>query len=118
MPRVSILLRYIVIAAAACLVVVEGRSGGPPWGAVATLVLAAAANAMAGIVPSPVSRGRAFTAAVIVADALWLGVALATTRRFGADFFAVYFFVLLLAAIADGPALAAVAAAVACGGYL
>jgi signal transduction histidine kinase/CheY-like chemotaxis protein len=117
MPRASILLRYTVIAATACLVVVEGRSGGRPWGALAILALASAANAMTGIVP-PMSRGRAFTAAVIAADALWLGVALATTRRFGADFFAVYFFVLLLAAIADDPALGALAAGAACGAYL
>src|SRR5207249_11163926 len=59
-----------------------------------------------------------FGLAVIVADTAWITAALVASGRFNAEFFYLYFFVLLLAAIGENLSLIAVGSVVVCCAYL
>jgi signal transduction histidine kinase len=59
-----------------------------------------------------------FGPAVIIGDTLWITAALLISGRFTAEFFFLYFFILLLAAIGETLWLIALAAVAVCGAYL
>ncbi|MBI2352095.1 MAG: DUF4118 domain-containing protein [Deltaproteobacteria bacterium] len=97
--RYFILLRYVLIAAAAYLLLFEGETAGP---VVITLIVGAlASNLFLSHLPenlllSPVTLGL-----VICADIGWIAIGLWYKGSFGSDIFFLYFFVLFLAAVGE-----------------
>jgi len=116
--RAFLLLRYTLIIATAYLLLVELDFATPPFVAGALIALALASNVVIGHLPKHVTDGMRFSVAVIVFDTLWITVALISTGRFSADFFMLYFFLLLLAAVGENLRLIAIAACVVCAAYL
>ena len=116
--RAFILLRYTLIAATAYLILVEGEFRLPPLLVVTLIVAALASNVVATLLPPAVLASSLFNTVVVIVDTTWISVALAASGRFSADFFYLYFFVLLLAAIGENLALIVVGALAVCGAYL
>jgi signal transduction histidine kinase len=83
------------------------------------LVTAAlASNVIIAQMPQHLTSSTRFATGIIVCDTLWVTVALLCVGNFGAEFFYLYFFVLLLAAIGESLQLIAIGACVVCGAYL
>jgi signal transduction histidine kinase/FixJ family two-component response regulator len=116
--RAFLLLRYTLIAATAYLILVECEFRVPPVGVGLAIAFALLSNVCAASLPSRIVASTYFSAAVIIIDTAWISAALVSSGRFTADFFYLYFFVLLLAAIGENLALIAVGAVVVCGAYL
>jgi signal transduction histidine kinase/CheY-like chemotaxis protein len=116
--RAFFLLRYTLIAATAYLILVEGEFSTPPVGVVLAITAALLSNVLATFLSARIANSSGFGLIVIVADTAWITAALLASGRFSAEFFYLYFFVLLLAAIGENLALIAVGAVVVCGAYL
>ena len=116
--KAFLLLRYTLIAATAYLILVEDKFSNPPLGVVLAITAALLSNVLAAHLPARVSSSGGFGLAVIVADTAWITAALIASGHFDAEFFYLYFFVLLLAAIGENLTLIAVGAVVVCGAYL
>jgi len=116
--RPFLILRYTLIIATAYLLLVEREFALPPVGILLLIVAALASNVVIAQLPPHVTSQRAFSAAVIVGDTLWITAALLYSHEFEADFFYLYFFVLLLAAIGESLQVIALTALVVCGAYL
>jgi signal transduction histidine kinase len=116
--RAFLLLRYTLIAATAYLILVEGQLAVPPVPVVLAIVVALASNVAAAQLPARIVDSVWFNASVIVGDTIWISACLLASGRFSADFFYLYFSVLLLAAIGENLALIAVGAVVVCGAYV
>src|SRR5437773_9447684 len=116
--KAFLLLRYTLIAATAYLILVEGEFSTPPLAVVLAIPAALLSNVLATLVPARVATSSGFGLAVIVADTAWITAALIASGHFDAEFFYLYFFVLLLAAIGENLTLIAVGAVVVSGSYL
>jgi len=116
--KAFLLLRYTLIAATAYLILVENKFSTPPLGVVLAITAALLSNVLATNLPARVSNSSGFGLAVIVADTAWITAALIASGHFDAEFFYLYFFVLLLAAIGENLTLIAVGAVVVSGSYL
>ncbi len=116
--KAFLLLRYTLIAATAYLILVENKFSTPPLGVVLAITAALLSNVLATNLPARVSSSSGFGLAVIVADTAWITAALIASGHFDAEFFYLYFFVLLLAAIGENLTLIAVGAVVVSGSYL
>ena len=113
-----LLLRYTLIAATAYLILVEGEFSMPPFGVMLVIAAALASNVAIALLPVRLTGSTWFNAAVIVTDTGWISLALLSSGRFSAEFFYLYFFVLLLAGMGENLVLIAVGAVVVCGAYL
>jgi len=113
-----LLLRYTLIAATAYLILVEGEFAMPPFGVMLVIAAALASNVAIALLPVRLTSSTWFNAAVIVTDTGWISLALLTSGRFSAEFFYLYFFVLLLAGMGENLVLIAAGAVVVCGAYL
>ena len=116
--KAFLLLRYTLIAATAYLILVEDKFSSPPVGVVLAITAALLSNVLASLVPARMASSSGFGLAVIVADTAWITAALVASGRFNAEFFYLYFFVLLLAAIGENLTLIAVGAVVVSSSYL
>jgi signal transduction histidine kinase/ActR/RegA family two-component response regulator len=116
--RAFLLLRYTLIAATAYLILVECEFTVPPAGVVLAIAFALLSNVCAASLPPRVVTSTYFNVVVIVVDTGWISAALISSGHFTAEFFYLYFFVLLLAAIGENLTLIAVGAVVVCGAYL
>ena len=116
--KAFLLLRYTLIAATAYLILVEDKFSSPPLGVVLAITAALLSNVLAAHLPARVSSSGGFGLAVIVADTAWITAALIASGHFDAEFFYLYFFVLLLAAIGENLSLIAVGSVVVCCAYL
>src|SRR5437762_3712112 len=108
--KAFLLLRYTLIAATAYLILVEDKFTTPPLGVVLAITAALLSNVLAAHLPVRVSSSSGFGLAVIVADTAWITAALIASGHFDTEFFYLYFFVLLLAAIGENLTLIAVGA--------
>jgi signal transduction histidine kinase len=116
--RAFLLLRYTLIIATAYLLLVE-QNFAPPTPLVGLLIaLALGSNVIVGQLPRRVTDSMRFATAAIVFDTAWVTAALMSSGRFSADFFMLYFFLLLLAAVGENLRLIAIAACVVCAAYL
>jgi len=115
--RAFLLLRYLLIIGTAYLLLVEGQFAVPPVALCLLLAAVLASNVGASLLPTRIIERHSFTAAIILADAAWTTGALVYSGHFTADFFYIYFFVLLLAAMGESLGLVAIAAVLVCGGY-
>ncbi|MDX2169783.1 MAG: ATP-binding protein [Deltaproteobacteria bacterium] len=112
------LLRYTLIVSTAYLLLVERQFAMPPLGVMLLIVLALASNVACAQLPERLTQRSLFSAGVIVFDTLWITATLVYSGSFGADFFYLYFFVLLLAAIGESLQVIALTAIVVCAAYL
>src|SRR3989442_13493984 len=87
-------------------------------GVVLAITAALLSNVLATHLPARVSSSSGFGLAVIVADTAWITAALIASGHFDAEFFYLYFFVLLLAAIGENLTPIAVGAVGGSGSYL
>ena len=113
-----LLLRYTLIIATAYLLLVEQNFTTPSPIVGGLIALALASNVACAQLPRRITDSTRFAIAVIIFDTVWVTAALMSSGRFSADFFMLYFFLLLLAAVGENLRLIAVAACVVCGAYL
>jgi signal transduction histidine kinase len=116
--RAFLLLRYTLILATAYLLLVEHRFAAFSPLAGTLIAIALASNLAIGYLPPAVTNAPRFAIAVILFDTGWVTAALMSSGGFTADFFTLYFFLLLLAAVGENLRLIAVAASVVCAAYL
>jgi signal transduction histidine kinase len=116
--RPFLILRYTLIIATAYLLLVEREFAMPSPGIMLLIVAALASNVFIAQLPSDVTTRPGFSAAVILGDTLWITTALLYSGQFEADFFYLYFFVLLLAAVGESLQIIALTALVVCAAYL
>ncbi|MGD0950573.1 MAG: HAMP domain-containing sensor histidine kinase [Candidatus Binatia bacterium] len=116
--RAFVLLRYTLIVATAYLILAEESFAFPPAGTILLVVAALASNVViAQLSPSTTER-VSFGVGIIMVDTLWVTTILLQSGHFQADFFYLYFFILLLAAIGEHLGLIAVGAAATCAAYI
>jgi signal transduction histidine kinase len=82
------------------------------------VVAALASNVVIAQLPPSTTERMSFGVGIVIADTLWVTVALLQSGHFGADFFYLYFFILLLAAIGENLVLIVVGAAATCVAYI
>ncbi len=116
--RAFLILRYTLIIATAYLLLVEQSFALTPLAPFLLVAVAFISNIAIGVLPPSVTSWRYFALGVIVGDTLWISLALLASGHFAADFFFLYFFVLLLAALGEKLWLIAVAAVAVCAAYL
>jgi len=116
--RAFLLLRYTLIVATAYLLLVEESFSFPPAGAILLVVAALASNVVIAQLPPSATERVSFGAGIIIVDTLWVTATLLQSWHFQADFFYLYFFILLLAAIGENLGLIAVGAAATCVAYI
>jgi signal transduction histidine kinase len=116
--RPFIMLRYTLILATAYLLLVERSFTLPNPVVLILIAVALGSNVLIAQLPSEVTNQPRFSAALIIGDTLWITTALLTSHQFEADFFYLYFFVLLLAAIGQSLQVIALTAIVVCAAYL
>jgi signal transduction histidine kinase len=116
--RIFLLLRYTLIIATAYLVLVEGDFAVPPVSATLLIAAALASNVALTVLGPRLAQSTAINACIILGDTAWVTTVLLRSGHFSADFFYLYFFVLLLAAIGENLALIAVGAVVVCAAYV
>jgi signal transduction histidine kinase len=116
--RAFLLLRYTLIAATAYLLLCEDRFAVPGVGVSLVVALALASNVVAAMLPARIVDSTLFAGGVIVGDTVWITAALLWSGHFSADFFYLYFFVLLLAAIGESLGLIAIGAVAVCAAYV
>lgn len=112
------LLRYTLILATAYLLLVEGRFSLPPPALLLMVAVALTSNLFLVLLRTPSISSPSIGAGILIADTAWITAALLLSGRFTADFFYLYFFVLLLAAIAEDLRLIALGALAASGANL
>lgn len=107
--RYFILLRYVLIIAAAYLLLFEGETAAPLV-VIALIAGALASNVFLSCLPQNLLL-RPFTVGLMIcADIGWIAIGLWYKGSFGSDIFFLYFFVLFLAAIGEDFLLIVVAA--------
>ena len=116
--RALVLLRYTLIIATAYLLLVEEGLHLPPFSSMLLVVLALASNVVIAVLPARIVNSPYFSSAIIAIDTVWITAALVLSGRFSAEFFLVYFFILLLATIGESLWLITLAAVAVCCGYL
>jgi len=116
--RPFLLLRYTLISATAYLLLVEGGFKIPAMPIMLLIVAALSSNVIIAQAPEWLTRRTGFGMGIIIGDTLWISLALLENGRFTADFFYLYFFVLLLAAIGESIYMIAVGSVVSCIAYV
>ena len=116
--RALALLRYTLIIATAYLLLVEHEFSSPPTGVSLLILAALASNVMMTRLPARITDSTAFYAGIVLGDTLWVTAALLISGLFHAEFFYLYFFILLLAAIGESLGLIVVGAVVVCTAYV
>jgi signal transduction histidine kinase/CheY-like chemotaxis protein len=113
-----VLLRYTLIAATAHVLVIAARSDASTYVPLLLLTAALGSNVAANLLPLAWVESTAFAAVVVVGDTAWITAALVIGGRAQADFFYLYLFVLLLAAIAESRAVLVLGGVAVCAAYL
>jgi len=116
--RIFVLLRLTLIIATAYLLLVESGFATPRQGVLTLFAAALLSNLGFSYVPPKVVRAPLFALALVTFDTAWITAALLLSGQFTAEFFFLYFFVILLAAIGENLALIALGAVVVCIGYI
>ncbi len=116
--RALALLRYTLIIATAYLLLVEHKFSSPPTGVSLLILAALASNVMMMRLPARITDSTAFYAGIVLGDTVWVTAALLISGLFHAEFFYLYFFILLLAAIGESLGLIVVGTVVVCTAYV
>ncbi len=116
--RAFLLLRYTLILATAYLLLVEEGFHLPPTGVSLLLAGALASNLVLTALHPRVARWPYLDTCIVLGDTIWITLALVWSGKFNADFFFLYFFVVLLAAIGENLGLIAIGAVLVCAAYV
>jgi len=116
--RAFLILRYTLIVATAYLLVVEGSFSAPPVSVVLLVSAALLSNVIIAQLPTRIIQSSLFALGTVVCDTLWITALLLQSGRFNAEFFYLYFFVLLLAAIGENLHLIVIGTVVVCVAYV
>jgi signal transduction histidine kinase len=116
--RAFLLLRYTLIVATTYLLLAEDRFSLSSTLAMLLVAAALASNVLIAHLPERMTGSMRFASGVILYDTLWITLALLSTGRFSSEFFFLYFFVLLLAAIGESLGLIVLGACVTCAACL
>jgi signal transduction histidine kinase len=116
--RAFLLLRYTLIVATAYLLLVEGNFQIPSPATVLLLAVALASNVVLAQLADEKTSTMPFAVGVVLGDTAWITLALINSGRFNAEFFYLYFFILLLAAIGENLRLIAIGAVAVCTAYV
>jgi len=115
--RAFVLLRLTLIVAASYVVVAQYGFRTVPWPAGVLVLAGLLSNVVLWKTPRPVLSSPRFLAGLVVADTLWIAALLVLTGRFDQEFFYLFFFVVLLAAIGENLAVILLGTVVACVAY-
>jgi signal transduction histidine kinase len=96
-----LLLRYLFITTASYLLILQTPSETTPTGIALMISAALASNVALSFVPAQHLFSWYLEAPVLVADTLWVSLALHATGAVGQEFFLLYFFVLFLAMLGE-----------------
>lgn len=120
LPRIRafVALRYTLIIAVAYLVLVEHKFSSPPTGLILLIVAALTSNVVMSRLPVRITDSTAFNASIIIGDTAWITATFLYSSMFGADFFYIYFFLLLFAAIGESLGLIVVGTIAVCIAYV
>lgn len=116
--RPVVLLRYTLVIATAYLLLVEKEFLVPPVSVILLIAGALASNVVLASLDDRLFDQPYFSAGIVLFDTIWITTALLESGRFSADFFYLYFFVLLLAAIGESLRLIVLGAFVVCVAYI
>jgi len=116
--RAFILLRLTLIIATAYLLLVEQAFALPSMPALALLAVALVSNLVVARLPGRITAAPLFGIALVLFDTAWITATLLQSGHFNAEFFFLYFFVILLAAIGENLSLIALGAVAVCIGYI
>jgi signal transduction histidine kinase/DNA-binding response OmpR family regulator len=116
--RAFVLLRFTLIIAVAYLLLAEAEFSNLSVGLLLVIPAALFSNLIVMRLPDHITATTTFTGAVIGIDTAWITAALIYSGHFSAEFFYVYFFMLLLTAIGENLLLIAIGAIVVCGAYV
>ena len=108
----------MLIVATAYLLLVEGRFQVPPLATVLLVAAALASNVVLAQLSDERTSTMPFAVGVVLGDTMWITLALVNSGRFNAEFFYLYFFILLLAAIGENLRLIAIGAVAVCIAYI
>jgi signal transduction histidine kinase len=102
---VFLILRYVFIISASYLLLFAGSNQSEPVQPAQALMIAAAlaSNVVLSFVSSELLFAWYVEAPVLIGDTLWVSWALQSTGAIGGEFFLLYFFVLMLAAMGESP---------------
>ncbi len=112
--RAFVLLRYTLIATTAFLLLVEHNFTHIPQGFILLIIGTLASNVVVAHLPARIIDSTAFYAGIILGDTIWITAALLYSGLFRAEFFYLYFFLLLLAAIGENLWLLGIGAVAVC----
>jgi signal transduction histidine kinase len=115
--RAFLLLRYTLIVSTAYLIIVERQFERVSTQAMLLIAAALASNVLIAQLPRRITDSMRFAMVILVCDTVWITSALLIGGSFSAEFFYLYFFVLLLAAIGENLRLIALGACVVCAAY-
>ncbi len=118
LDRSFILLRFTLIIATSYLLIAEFGTRSVPPALVAMMIVVLLSNLGAIAIPAARLRAPWFIAATIVADTVWITIALIATGRFTSEFFYLYFFVIFLAGVGENLRLIALGVTVVCVAYV
>jgi signal transduction histidine kinase len=116
--RAFLLLRYTLIVATAYLLLVEDQFTLPSFGSLLLITIALGSNVAIAQLPVEFINTMAFGITIVVGDTLWITGTLLHSGHFHADFFYLYFSVLLLAGIGENLRLIAIGAVTVCVAYI
>jgi signal transduction histidine kinase len=116
--RALVLLRLTLVIATGYLLIAELGTAGFPWQLAALLAVAALSNLVFLVVPSRWLDASLLSGGLILFDTLAITVALVYSGRFTTEFFFLYFFILIVAAIGENLRLIVLGAVVICVSYL
>ena len=115
--RAFVLLRLTLIVASSYLVLAQYGFRTVPWPEGTLVLLGLLSNIVLWRIPRRVLSSPRFLAGLVVADTLWIAALLVLTGRFEPEFFYLFFFVVLLAAIGENLAVILLGTIVACIAY-
>ena len=116
--RAFLLLRYTLIVTTAYLLLVEEQFVMPPAGTILLIAMALASNVVVAQLPVRLTESSSFGVGTVIVDTLWITGVLLHSGRFNAEFFYLYFFILLLAAIGENLRSIAIGAVAVCIAYI
>jgi signal transduction histidine kinase len=116
--RIFILLRLTLIIATAYLLLVEAAFTIPTAPVLLLLGIALVSNIVLGRLPESTTESSLFGLGLVIFDTIWITSALIQSGRFNAEFFFLYFFLILLAAIGENLGLIILGATVVCIAYV
>ena len=115
--RAFVLLRLTLIVASSYLVLAQYGFQTVPWPEGTLVLLGLFSNLVLWRIPRRVLSSPRFLAGLVVTDTLWIAALLVLTGRFEPEFFYLFFFVVLLAAIGENLAVILLGTIVACLAY-